>query len=115
MRARLSFRSLVAASLFAAASMLTFAPTASALTQVHLSCESGGSRYHCSVFHDATSPPTIRWWVNGTPIQLLNDKDWTGFRSCQARRNYDVTVAVTDSTGTIGGTCTFVCNAGPWP
>jgi hypothetical protein len=103
------------ATLLTAGFALPFAPAADAVTQADLSCESGASKYLCSVIHDGTSPASIRWKVNGQLVTFLNDKVWTGKRFCEPGRLYDVQVDVTDATGTASGFCAFVCNSGDWP
>jgi hypothetical protein len=110
-----SFRAAIVAILLTAGFGLATAPAAEAVTQAALSCESGASKYMCSVFHDAVGTPTIRWRVNGQPVTFLNDQVWTGKRFCVAGQLYDVQVDVTDATGTASGFCAFVCNSGDWP
>jgi hypothetical protein len=110
-----SFRSAAVAILLAAGFALATAPAAKAVTYAAVSCESGGSRYMCTVYHDATEPASIRWYVNGVLTTFLNDEVWTGRRFCEAGRLYDVEARVTDASGTAASYCPFWCNPGDWP
>ncbi|MCE6996951.1 hypothetical protein LZG04_19395 [Saccharothrix sp. S26] len=108
--------SLGLAALFsAAAAALSPTPSASAVTQVDVLCESGASRYICSVYDDAQASSTVRWYINGVYSSSLDNRRFTGQRTCAAGRYLDVQVVVSDATGSVTGSGGVICNAGPWP
>jgi len=107
-------RSLLALS-FAALASAALAPPANAVTSVDLSCESGGSLYYCFAHHDAVAPATIRWYVNGSLVSSLNDRTFTGQRTCPRGAVIDIQVVVTDATGSATGSGGPQCHGGPWP
>ena len=110
-RMLLSLRCAVA-TLLTASFGITFAPTASAVTQVDVLCDTGASRYICFVTHDATSPYGVTWRVNGTQV---SNSSMAGLRTCTPHRSYTIEADVTDATGTITGSDGFICNPGVWP
>lgn len=112
----LPLRSAAAVTLLTASFVIAFAPASSAVTQVDIACDTGASKYICIVSHDALSPHTITWRINGVEVPSLHNKIGTGgLRSCTANRSYDIQVDVIDSTGTVTGSGGFICNPGAWP
>lgn len=75
-------------------------------------CESGGSRFFCSVSYDSPDPVDITWYLNGNP-----HSPWHGRSAVSSGCSSGTTVQVevsnqhgSDSSGVWRN-----CNPGPWP
>ncbi|MFD7652399.1 hypothetical protein ACFV4N_00260 [Actinosynnema sp. NPDC059797] len=109
MRRRLS------ALLLAALATVAVASPAKAITSLEMVCESGGSLYYCTVYHDAIAPATVRWYINDRLVSGLNDRNSITNRTCPRGAIIKVEAVVTDVTGSMSVVGGPYCHGGPWP
>jgi len=100
-----------------ALSFIAFTPSASAAPTVdYLLCESGGSKFMCTLsYSGAVGSVTVRWdvYANNTYLYTTYANNLS-LRACSPGTFYGVQVYLTDSTGTTHTSSGVGCSRDQW-
>ncbi len=97
-----------------AAALLAPAPAQAApptVTSFVCPIDNGGGRFYCFVVFNSDSPATVAWSGRGMTINETGRSDHYGY--CNIGYQHTQTVTITNASGSVTRTATFLCRGGP--
>jgi hypothetical protein len=97
-----------------AAALVAPAPAQAAVpTVTTFACplDNGGGRFYCFVVFNSDSPTTVTWSGQGMTINETGRSDFYG--RCSIGFQHQQTVTITNASGSVTRSATFLCRGGP--